>query len=279
MKEFQTKIAETINNLPADIDTTLIFAGGNGYNTSAAAPGFMGQTPVDIARYISDATFAGGTDSVSALEMAYKMADAKPNSAIIRLYAPQTVELSTPETLLQYRRRRPNVGAIYAMQTKRGRDAIDASLISANAVNIVPRFGSYEDDLQKFLTELIGKRKTFEAIRTVEDAKNFNAAPDAKETSQHLVRLWANDEVNRLAENNLENEAVDLAVKNQLVTSVSGAVVLETQQQYDQFGLKPVEANTVPTIPEPEEYLLFAVVLLILFWFFRKFRYQKLQTT
>lgn len=47
-----------------------------------------------------------------------------------------------------------------------------------------------------------------------------------------------------------------------------GAVVLETQQQYDQFGLQPVNKNSVPTIPEPEFYLLLAVVLGVLIWLF-----------
>ncbi len=104
---------------------------------------------------------------------------------------------------------------------------------------------------------------------------------NSKETSAHLVRLWAKDEVERrLAGKSPEDEkaALDLAVKYQLVTPVSGAVVLETQAQYDQFGLRPVDANTVPTIPEPEEYLLFGVVLSLIIWLFWQFRRQKSQT-
>jgi hypothetical protein len=62
------------------------------------------------------------------------------------------------------------------------------------------------------------------------------------------------------------------------VTPISGAVVLETQAQYDQFGLRPVEAGTVPTIPEPEEYLLFGVVLSLIIWMFWRSRRQKLRS-
>ena len=76
-----------------------------------------------------------------------------------------------------------------------------------------------------------------------------------------------------------ENEkAVEVAVKNQLVTRVSGAVVLENQQQYDQFGLKPVDANSVPTIPEPEEYFLFAIVLFAMGYVIWRFRRARLRT-
>jgi ABC-type branched-subunit amino acid transport system permease subunit len=49
-----------------------------------------------------------------------------------------------------------------------------------------------------------------------------------------------------------------------LVTPVSGAVVLETSQQYDEAGLRPVEKGSVPTIPEPEEWMLIATVLVLL---------------
>jgi hypothetical protein len=38
----------------------------------------------------------------------------------------------------------------------------------------------------------------------------------------------------------------------QLVTPVSGAVVLETMEQFERFGLEPVDPETTPDIiPEP----------------------------
>lgn len=45
----------------------------------------------------------------------------------------------------------------------------------------------------------------------------------------------------------------------QLVTPVSGAVVLETQQQYVPTGLTPVDPQTVPAIPEPGTWALLAL--------------------
>ena len=54
--------------------------------------------------------------------------------------------------------------------------------------------------------------------------------------------------------------AVALASRYRLVTPVSGAVVLETQQQYDESRLTPVSQAqaTVPTVPEPHEWALLA---------------------
>jgi hypothetical protein len=57
-----------------------------------------------------------------------------------------------------------------------------------------------------------------------------------------------------------------LAVHYQLVTPVSGAVVLETAEQYRAAGLQPVDAGTVPTIPEPEMVILVAIAGLFLAW-------------
>ncbi len=59
------------------------------------------------------------------------------------------------------------------------------------------------------------------------------------------------------------DEAIQLAANYQLVTPVSGAVVLETAQQYKDEGLEPVNTSTVPTIPEPETWALIIIVALI----------------
>ncbi|MDH5357000.1 MAG: PEP-CTERM sorting domain-containing protein, partial [Gammaproteobacteria bacterium] len=61
-------------------------------------------------------------------------------------------------------------------------------------------------------------------------------------------------------------QAIKMAAAYQLVTPVSGAVVLETQQQYDENGLQPVPEGTVPTIPEPETWLLIIATLTLLSW-------------
>jgi hypothetical protein len=58
-------------------------------------------------------------------------------------------------------------------------------------------------------------------------------------------------------------EALKLATGYQLVTPVSGAVVLETAAQYAANGLTPVDAATVPTVPEPETVALLAMAALV----------------
>ena len=86
-------------------------------------------------------------------------------------------------------------------------------------------------------------------------------------------------ETRRLLASNADDkfeQAVKLAASYQLVTPATGAVVLETKEQYERAGLQPVPQNSVPTIPEPEEWLLMIVAASVLLWVTlrRRFRWQ-----
>jgi hypothetical protein len=74
-----------------------------------------------------------------------------------------------------------------------------------------------------------------------------------------LELMRENPEANRAA-------AVALASRYQLVTPVSGAVVLETQQRYDESQLTPVSQASVPTVPEPHEWALILIACAALAW-------------
>ena len=87
--------------------------------------------------------------------------------------------------------------------------------------------------------------------------------------SNHIARLWANERVLELMRVNPINNrgaAVALATRYQLVTPVTGAVVLETAQQYDESRLTPVTRATVPTIPEPHEWALILIACAGMAW-------------
>jgi len=53
----------------------------------------------------------------------------------------------------------------------------------------------------------------------------------------------------------------DLIDADGVVTPISGAVVLETQTQYQTAGLKPVDAQSVPAVPEPSTWVLLVLGL------------------
>ena len=80
-----------------------------------------------------------------------------------------------------------------------------------------------------------------------------------QEVWDHLARVWAAEAVADEASPTGEGARSALAANYQLVTPLSGAVVLETQAQYDAAGLTPGDpsaAPQVPNIPEPATALL-----------------------
>ena len=81
--------------------------------------------------------------------------------------------------------------------------------------------------------------------------------------SRHIERLWAAQEVDALRASKRVSEAIRLASKQQLVTPVTGAVVLETIEQYKEMGLTPVMVDTVPGIPEPSTIVLMLLGILV----------------
>jgi Vault protein inter-alpha-trypsin domain len=266
MKNEQEKLVAAINNLPAETDVSLVMTNGNALNREVSYPNSFDGKPAEIAEKIKLATFDGGTDNLPALTKAWDLASEKPNSIVIWSHSPQPFKFNTSNELAQRLTRRPNETTIYSLSTANGFDTVEKDLDALNYLQNVPRFGDVQNDLERLISRLNHSKKSF-GYNRVNVAKADVTA--SKETSKHLVRLWANDEVNRiLATEKDEKKAVELAVKYQIVTPVSGAVVLETKAQYDQFGLRQVDKGSVPTIPEPETYLLIIVMLGVLIWLF-----------
>lgn len=99
--------------------------------------------------------------------------------------------------------------------------------------------------------------------------------PPTAPGSSHLVRLAALEQVHALIRDGrpaAHKAAIELASLHRLVTPVSGAVVLETRQQYADAGLvqgMKGEKGAVPTVPEPHEWALLLFAALGLGWMLR----------
>ena len=123
----------------------------------------------------------------------------------------------------------------------------------STAIVSLPRTGKLGADLEALFATWAGRQPKLTFKRTVEAA---TPETSALTNLTHVVRLWAAEEVRLLAHNRRRHEAVELAAQQQLVTPVSGAVVLETKQQFDAAGLTPVDPTSVPTVPEPSTLTL-----------------------
>ncbi len=122
------------------------------------------------------------------------------------------------------------------------------------------RLGRLESDVERILRRVqdggieLQRRQVSPEI----DVKN------APRGSDHVVRLWALDEVKRLSRGNSaqKDEALRLAVAMQLVTPVSSAVVLETKAQFDAAGLEAVNPDTVPSVSDTAQTVVLLGVAL-----------------
>ena len=261
MKNLQPQLAKSLAQLPSTVETKIVLASDEAVLLNQD---FFKPTAEKISSTINDISFAGGNDNVPALIKAWDLAVEKPNTAIVWLHGAQPVEMKNIEEL-QQRYDRGAKPHFYDIQISSGANRLAEKL--QGIIGIVEIVPNRLAGLDRILAQWNGTEKMFVAKREIKNGAK-PAAP-AVEGSSHLARLWANEEVGRLSAKHTD-EAIKLASSYQLVTSVTGAVVLETQEQYERAGLDPVNPNSVPTIPEPETWALIMVVgAVLLFVIFR----------
>jgi hypothetical protein len=256
------EIAEALGKVPASVKRTLLVAAD------------QVETANDLAA-LARISPVGGQDNLPALLRAWNLAVQTTNSVIVWVHGPQPIKLQSTEALLQAVERTAVPPKLFEIQTAPGPDRIIENLDGIRSLQPVMRTGSLSDDLARLIASLQGTTKAWTVRREVVATLSAAEADGAVEGSMHVARLWANDAIQQLKSKRQVEKATQLAGSFQLVTPVSGAVVLETQQQYDQTGLKPVEPQTVPSIPEPSTGAVVLLGLILLTFMRRKLGAQR----
>jgi hypothetical protein len=196
---------------------------------------------------------------------------------VLWVHGPQPVLLGGVEGLLQRYERRPDGPRLLMTQASVGPNRICEALDVPGPFATLPREGALGDDLGRLFHGWSAGAQTLAVVR--ERATTRPTGDAVKQTSPHLARLWAFEQVRDRAKpgraaagRTKAAEALKLATAYQLVTPVTGAVVLETAAQYAANGLTPVDAATVPTVPEPETVTLLVVAALVVIAAIRKRR-------
>lgn len=259
-------VAAALDGLPAHAEIGVMLAGDEPAVLADVAVLDAAQRAALQSR-VAALRAAGGRDNLPALTRAWELAAEKPDAAIVWVHAAQPVLLSSAEALIQALGRRPRGPRLFAVQTKPGPNRVLEQLDGIPAVQSVARRGGVAEDLRRLFQ---GWSADQAALRLELEHVNEPPAaePGLREAGPHLARLWAATEARRLHAAKKTEAAVHLAAAYQLVTPASGAVVLETQEQYDRHGLQPADPTTVPAIPEPRtsSLLAFAAVLWLLLW-------------
>ncbi len=268
MQPHAAAIADAIVDAPREAELAVLLA-GDVVTELSPERGSPPRARGELARRVREARYEGGCDNMAALATAWDMATAgRTNSAIVWLHATQPIAFADSQALEQRWQRRPNNPKLYDLQFGPGPNRIADQLEGIPAVVPVPRLDKPEKDLVRLLAIWSGTEPHLKLQR--QDWSGVGTPP-GKAASGHLVRLWANDRIVALSRSRREadlDEAVRMAGAYQLVTPVSGAVVLENMDQYKQAGLKPASPESSPAIvPEPETWALLlagaAVMLLV----------------
>lgn len=271
MQRYLEEIQNAIKSLPSDFDVKLLLA-----DTDIPAPGSIaltnlyGQDLQSIQSTLTNTNFAGGADNGPALLKAWDLAAQKPgNNVIVWIHSPQRMLLAPIDELRQKWEKRPYGPKLYSVQTSDGSDEIEKKLDGIDEVKLVARTGVLSVDLGNLFAQLTGRVKTLGYVRSSTKLDKHTEGPAGVHTTDQLARLWANEEVTRILaphDASLTDAAITLAARYQLVTPVTGAVVLETAEQYRAAGLEPVDPGTVPTIPEPEMVVLLIIAGAFMIW-------------
>lgn len=207
--------------------------------------------------------FRGGQDNVPALERAWDLAAANGSGAVLWLHGPQPVLLSTAEGLRQRFERRPNAVKLLDLPIERAPNVITQELPTSARYETVSMHRPAVEMVNTLVRELTGASTQYEGVREKNGEIKAREQLGA-ESNLHLARLWALDEVRRLIRSGRTSAAIALATQYHLVTEVSGAVVLETAEQYKAARLQPVDPNLVPTVPEPGTWALLICGLVLM---------------
>jgi hypothetical protein len=259
-------LRKALGAIPTGLPASLLVASAEPLRI-ASAPWSAAQR-ARFEQAIDDTDFEGGQDNLPMLAEAVGAAP-DPGSALLWIHGPQPVKFARSTGLIeQMLERSASLPRLIRYQAQGGPQfTMAGNAWFETARDAVPS-GDSAADLSSLAAEL-GRGDAWTVAR-MEGAH----APGAAASSVHIARLWGAGRLaaaagTRGAE---RQEAIALAHRLNIVTPVSGAVVLEQDDEYGASGLKVPDPADVPTVPEPGTWALIAIVAGLLLWMLRRRR-------
>ena len=209
-------------------------------------------TPEELAAY----RFTGGRDNEPALREALRIAKSNGGGPIVWLHGPQAVKLAQGEELQQLMERGTVRPVIDECALVTGPNRLVEVLYRSGCLHRIAASSCDEGNLGHLLTK---QRKPRQELGWQWRRSATADGLSGKKVWDHLARLWAIESAEDFTTSANDETRSALAAHYQLVTPLSGAVVLETRQQYAVHGLvagDPSASPQIPTIPEPSTILL-----------------------
>ena len=199
--------------------------------------------------------FSGGRDNEPALREGIRLAK-ETGAPVVWIHGPQAVGLSQSEAIGQLLERGTVKPVVYEIEAVPGPNRLAESIYRSGCLRRGPTLLEPQENLARFLKNLRMERR--EPSWNWKRAATSDSLAGEKVWDQ-LARHWAASAVEDPAVVMTDSARAELAARYQMVTPFSGAVVLETQQQYDEHGLTPADGDAtphIPSVPEPSSSLL-----------------------
>lgn len=199
--------------------------------------------------------FSGGRDNEPGLREGIRLAK-ETGAPVVWVHGPQAVGLSQSEAIGQLLERGTVKPVVYEVEAETGPNRLAEAIYRSGCLRRGPALLEPRKDLARFLKGLRMERR--EASWNWKRAASADGLAGEKVWDQ-LARFWAAHAVEDPAVVMTDADRAELAARYQTVTPFSGAVVLETQQQYKDHGLTPADGDAtphIPSVPEPSSSLL-----------------------
>lgn len=208
-------------------------------------------------RAIVPDAFVGGQDNALVLREALETAAEEPNSAVLWIHGPQPLVLhSEASTALDL----VYPVSLYDLQLEPGSESTFAALKKQDVSNLIGREivaqkvarnrsgqGSHAgnsdvspvDSVKALMSGWETGEKSLVVQRSASAIRPQMPILMDQAISAQLTCLWANEEVGRLHAQDRQKQARDLSAQYRLISSVTGAVVLENERDYANYRLNP----------------------------------------
>lgn len=234
LQAHKDEIARKLSKIPATIPTSLIVA------SDKYKEGMQFESLKDAIAAMKQIEFKGGQENLGAVIQGAELAGETEGGAVLWIHGPQPA-LDKELYII----------APYLVKPSFYQLSIDDNVTDVNEFfkahqeigpfTAVARNSSFESDLGRFLNkwQADGVDYTLKYARTFE-------TPAKLETSVYvqdeITRLYVAQKVRELVDHGRRWEAANLAVRYQVVTPVTSAVVLENSSDYARFGLREAQS-------------------------------------
>jgi hypothetical protein len=246
-----------------------------GFGIASATPVSLPLAPwnadrrVELIERLDALPFDGGEDNVGPLAEALGALEGEPRATLLWIHGPQSFQFEEHTAALeQVLDRGKRLADLWLLPVEPGPNRLLGHPRLFSGAHTLAWSGDVRIDIGAALDDYFDTAPRWTIVRTEGEAAGLVSG------SAHVEKLWALDEIAALLDGTPADHAraVAIAAQYRIVTPVSGAVVLETDQDYVNAGLTPPDAGSVPTIPEPETWALIIVACLAFAWAVRQRR-------